>query len=300
MRDSPAQQLRRAIAGRVTGFFHDPASGLPPVVPSPDALCPPGGVAWRVHADVAGMMVGGAAALLWQMLHPKALAGVWDHSDFRRNMHGRLRNTARFIAVTTYGARDEAEAAIERVRRIHDHVKGSLPDGTPYAASDPRLLAFIHLAGSAMFLAGYRRFAEPGMSRADRDSYWREVAIIGDRLGAAPLPKSEAQAEALAREFLPELRADARSRTIRDIILHAPPERLRLLPLQRLLMRSAVDLLPAEVRRLQGLKSSGLALPAVGAATFGLASTLRWALQPASAAQRRRPRFSSATSAGAG
>lgn len=226
------------------------------------------------------MMVGGVAALLWQMLHPKALAGVWDHSDFRRNMHGRLRNTARFIAVTTYGARAEAEAAIARVRRIHDAVTGTLPDGTAYDANDPRLLAFVHLAGSAMFLAGYRRFAEPGMSVADRDAYWREVAVIGARLGADPLPRSEAEADALARAFLPELRADDRSRTVRDIILNAPPQRLRYFPVQRLLMRSAVDLLPRNVRRLHGLRGSGLARPTNHAAAFGLASTLRWALTP--------------------
>lgn len=276
----PTEQLRRAIAGGVIGFFNDAAQGQTPIIPSDNAFCVRNGVAWRVHADVAGMMVGGAAALLWQMLHPKALAGVWDHSDFRKNMHGRLRNTARFIAVTTYGDRQDAEAAIARVRRIHDHVNGTLPDGTPYDANDPRLLAFVHVAGSAMFLAGYRRFVEPAMSQADRDTYWREVAIIGQKLGAAPVPVTEAQADALAREFLLELRPDERSRTVRDIILNAPPERLRLFPLQKLVMRAAVDLLPPQVRRLHGLRSSGLAQPGVAAATFGLASTLRWALRP--------------------
>lgn len=272
--------LRRAIAGSVVTFFNDAAKGQQPIRPSDDALCPPGGAAWKVHGDLAGMMVGGVAALLWQMLHPQALAGVWDHSDFRRNMQGRLRNTARFIAVTTYGARADAERAIARVRGIHDQVNGTLPDGTPYDANDPRLLAFVHLAGSAMFLAGYRRFADPAMPLAERDAYWREVAVIGEMLGAAPVPNSEAEAAALARDFLPELRADARSRTVRDIILHAPPGRLRLFPVQRLLMRSATDLLPRDVRRLHGLRGSGLAVPAVGAATFGLASTLRWALAP--------------------
>ncbi len=278
---TPAEQLRRAIAGGVVGFFNDAASGQTPIIPSQDALCPPDGVAWRVHGDLAGMMVGGVAALLWQMLHPLALAGVWDHSDFRRNMHGRLRNTARFIAVTTYGARVEAEAAITRVRNIHDYITGALPDGTPYEANDPRLLAFVHVAGSAMFLAGYRRFAEPGMSAADRDAYWREVAPMAELLGASPVPRSEAEAERLAQEFTIDLRADQRSATVRDIILNSPPDHLRLLPVQRLLMRSAVDVLPGEVRRRHGLRGSGLARPATRAATLGLASTLRWALRPA-------------------
>ena len=83
------------------------------------------------------MMVGGVAGLLLQMLHPAVLAGVWDHSNFRADMHGRLRRTARFIALTTYGGQAEAEAAIARVRGIHDHVRGTLPNGRAYAANDP-------------------------------------------------------------------------------------------------------------------------------------------------------------------
>lgn len=276
----PLESLRRRVAGQVVSFFNDADKGQTPIKLSDDALCPPGGIAWRVHGDVAGMMVGGVAALLWQMLHPKALAGVWDHSDFRRNMHGRLRNTARFIAVTTYGARADAEQAIARVRRIHDHVNGTLPDGTPYDANDPRLLAFVHVAGSAMFLAGYQRFAGSPLGAEERDRYWQEVAVIGTMLGADPVPTSDAAASQLARDFLLELRADERSRTVRDVILNAPPERLVLLPVQKLLMRSAIDLLPSAVRRLHQLSGSGLAQPAVGLATFGLASTLRWALAP--------------------
>ncbi|MCK8786763.1 DUF2236 domain-containing protein [Roseomonas sp. NAR14] len=75
------------------------------------------------------------------MLHPGMLAGVWDHSRLREDMHGRLRRTARFIATTTYDSREEAEAAIARVRAVHTRIRGTLPDGTPYAVDDPALLA---------------------------------------------------------------------------------------------------------------------------------------------------------------
>lgn len=277
---SPADLLRRRIAGEVRAFFNDRSRGQEPIKSSPDALCPPQGVAWRVHGDVTSMMVGGIAALLLQMLHPKALAGVWDHSDFRRNMHGRLRNTARFIAVTTYGARADAEDAIGRVRRIHDHVNGTLPNGSPYDANDPRLLAWVHVAGSAMFLAGWMRFGEPGMSKADQDLYWREAAPVARMLGADPVPVSQGEASALIDSFRPELQADERSRTFARLILRKPPDKLRALPVQALLMQSAVDLLPDWARRMHGLRSSGVGRPAIGAATLGLAGTLRWALSP--------------------
>jgi uncharacterized protein (DUF2236 family) len=275
-----SELLRRRIAGEVVSFFNDASKGQKPIVSSDHALIPRGSVAWRVHGDVTSMMVGGIAALLLQMLHPGALAGVWDHSDFRRNMHGRLRNTARFIAVTTYGHRDEANAAIGRVRRIHDHVHGTLPDGTPYSANDPRLLAWVHVAGSAMFLNAWVRYGEPAMRLADRDAYWADVAPVAELLGAEPVPRTQQEADALVASFRPELRADQRSRTVADLILRQAPASLRTLPIQHMLMQSAVDLLPDWARRLHKLRASGLTRPALNAATMGLAGTLRWALSP--------------------
>src|SRR4051794_6105406 len=163
--------VRRALVRQVRKTFNDRSKGEEPVPASDEALFPPGSVIRRVHGDVTSMMVGGIAALLTQMLHPKALAGVWDHSDVHADMAGRLRRTARFIAVTTLGHRDKAEAAIARVRAIHEQVAGTLPDGSDYRATDPRLLAWVHVAGAINFLDGWRRYAEPRMSRADQDTY---------------------------------------------------------------------------------------------------------------------------------
>ena len=96
-----ALPVRRAIASRVVGVFNDRARGEAPVVRSPDSLFPEGSVVRRVHGDVTSMMIGGVSGLLLQMLHPAVLAGVWDHSNFRADMHGRLRRTARFISTTS-------------------------------------------------------------------------------------------------------------------------------------------------------------------------------------------------------
>ena len=116
MRVPLALRTQRAIARQVVAMFNDPTRGETPIVRRPDGLFGPASVAWRVHGDVVGMLVGGVSGLLLQMLHPKVLAGVWDHSNFRADMHGRLRRTARFIAMTTYGGPEEATRAIDRVR----------------------------------------------------------------------------------------------------------------------------------------------------------------------------------------
>jgi uncharacterized protein (DUF2236 family) len=278
------ESFRRGLVGQVRDLFNDRAHGEAPVQPSDNALLPRGSIAWRVHGDVTTMMVGGISGLLLEMLHPAALAGVWDHSNFRSDMLGRLRRTARFIAQTTYAESSEAEAAIARVNRIHSKVTGTLPDDTAYRADDPRLLAWIHVAGAISFLAAWIRYAEPTMSRRDQDAYFAEVADVARRLGADPVPETRAAADRLIAEFRPELRDSERSREVAQIILNPPASGLRAIPVQKVMGQAAIDLLPRWARQMHGLNGSILARPAVDAATFGMASTLRWAF----AAENRR------------
>jgi uncharacterized protein (DUF2236 family) len=268
--------VRRALVRQVRATFNDQAKGEKPVPASDDALFPRGSVIRRVHGDVTSMMVGGIAALLTQMLHPKALAGVWDHSDVHEDMLGRLRRTARFIAVTTYGHRDKAEAAIAKVKAIHEQVSGTLPDGTPYRATDPRLLAWVHVAGAVNFLDAWRRYAEPRMSRADQDTYFAESGEIARLLDADPVPRSRTAAEQLIREFRPDLQADERTRAFRDLVLGTRAQSIAEAPVQLLLMNAAVDLMPAFAREMHGL-SRPMLPPVVRGATYGIARTIRWA-----------------------
>lgn len=269
------QPVKQAIAAEVIALFNDRARGERPVPRRPDGLFGPRSVTWRVHGDVTAMMVGGIAALLLQMLHPGVLAGVWDHSKFRADMSGRLRRTARFIATTTYAGRDDAEAAIERVRRIHGHVHGTLPDGTPYHANDPALLAWVHVTEVTSFLGGWLRYAEPGMSRADQDAYVAEMARIGVALGADPVPRSLAEARRIMLAMRPALRCDGRAREIARLLLTQPAQSRALEPFHALTRAAGVDLLPDWARRLHGFPP--VPGPLVRAGTHGLARTLRWA-----------------------
>jgi uncharacterized protein (DUF2236 family) len=268
--------LRRALVRQVRATFNDQSKGEKPVPASDQALFPPGSVIRRVHGDVTSMMVGGVAALLTQMLHPKALGGVWDHSDVADDMLGRLRRTARFIAVTTYGHRDSAQAMIGKVKAIHDQVSGTLADGEPYQANDPWLLAWVHVAGAANFLEAWRRYGEPRMSRTDQDRYFAESGEIARMLDADPVPRTRSEAERLIAAFRPELRSDARTREFRDLLLRVPARSMSEASVQRLLMNAAVDLMPNFARDMHGL-TRPIFSPVVRGATLGVASTLRWA-----------------------
>lgn len=268
--------VRRALVRQVRATFNDQSKGEKPVPASSDALFPMGSVIRRVHGDVTSMMVGGIAALLTQMLHPKALGGVWDHSDVEHDQLGRLRRTARFIATTTYAQRDSALAAIAKVKAIHEQVSGTLPDGTEYRATDPWLLAWVHVAGAVNFLDSWRRYAEPRMSGRDQDTYFAESGEIAQLLDADPVPRTRAEAEQLIADSRAELRADDRTREFRDLVLKPSASSLAEAAVQPLIMNAAVDLMPTFARDLHGL-SRPMLPPVVRGATFGIAQTLRWA-----------------------
>lgn len=274
----PVEALRLKLVEQVRGVFNDTASGQEPVPPSDDALFAKDTPIRMVHADIVGMMVGGIRSLLLQMLHPHALQGVLDHSNFREDMHGRLRRTARFIAVTTFGHRDDAMTAIERVNRIHSKVTGKLPDGTPYLATDPRTLAWVHVVEAQSFLAGYKRHVRPDMPYAEQDEYFRQFAVIARALGADPVPETQREAEALFRELRSDLRTSPEAREIAQLVLNQRPKGTP--PgLQAMLGAEAVTMLPSFARSMLGLTRPGLATIPARAATWGMGKTLRWAFK---------------------
>ncbi len=178
----------------------------------------PDSATWRVHSDFPGMLAGGLAALMLQTLHPLALAGVWDHSNFREDLIGRLRRTTSFVSGTTYAPVDQAQALIERVKHIHAQVKGTAEDGRPYAADDPHLLTWVHVTEAYSFLQGYRRYSHIAMPAGAADRYYDEVRRIAEALGARDVPASEAQITAYFRRVRPDLRFTERSRAVLDVL----------------------------------------------------------------------------------
>lgn len=269
------EPVKVLIRRRITALFNDASRGEHPSLRRSDALFATDSISWRVNGDIVTMMIGGVSGLLLQMLHPAVLAGVWDHSNFRNDMHGRLRRTAKFIAVTTYDHAENGLAAIDRVRDIHERIGGALPDGAPYRAGDPALLAWVHVTETISFLDAWIRYAEPGMSLADQDRYFYEMALVADRLGAAPVPRDRVSAETLIQSMRPALRADNRTHEVAQLVLNQSVGAAFTDAASAVIMQAAVDLLPGWARTMHGLKT--LPGPGVRTGAHILARTLRWA-----------------------
>lgn len=201
--------VRRRVKARVLEAIHDGDLRLERFrEPAGDAgLFGPGSMAWRVHSHPGGMLAGGFGALMLQSLHPLAMAGVAEYSDYRQDPLGRLSKIARFVTMTSFGPTHEVEAAIATVRRAHSYVHGTAPDGRSYRADDPDLLTWVHTAEATCFLAGYQAFSGRPLSSQQRDRYYAEVAVLAQRLGARDVPRSAAEAANYLERMRPELAA---------------------------------------------------------------------------------------------
>jgi uncharacterized protein (DUF2236 family) len=277
--DSVAGQLRARIGAAIFDRVAGPDGGA-----RRDLINAPGERLFaadrpirQVHGDSA-MFVGGIRALLLQSLHPLAMAAVAGHSGYRGDPWGRLQRTSYFLAVTTFGRADDAHAAIERVRSIHEQVTGIAADGRPYAAADPHLLTWVHIAEADSFLRAYRQFGARPLSQAARDGYVADIAVIGARLGVPDPPATEAELRVRIEAYRGELAGTGQARDAARFLLLNPPLPLIARPPYGALAAAAVSLLPPWARRYLLLPRLPVAEAAVvRPAGRAMVHAIRWA-----------------------
>jgi uncharacterized protein (DUF2236 family) len=226
--------------------------------PAGDAgLFGPESPAWPVTGHPLGMLSGGFAALMLQSLHPLAMAGVADFSDYRTDPLGRLNRTARFVTITVFGPEHEAQAALARVRRVHTAVHGTTPDGRPYRADDPELLTWVHTAEVSRFLAGHQAFARRPLRPEEADRYFTETAHLAESLGATGVPRSRAEAATYLEAMRPQLTATPAALEAIHFLRGFGRD-----PLERrataILMNAGISLLPDWARRGLGIRRAAL------------------------------------------
>ena len=260
--------------------------------PGDDGWFGPGSTIWSVHADAA-TLVGGVRALLVQAMHPTVLAGFDQHSGYREDPESRLQRTASFVTVTTFGTREQAAAACERVRRAHAPVRGTTPTGEAYDAGDPDLLGWVHLALADSMADSVVRF---GRTRFDLDAYLADMAVVGEKLDAAHVPHDRRELAAAWDHYLPALRVTPET-VVAHRFLMDPPLPLHVRLPYRVVAAAAASSLPPALRQLLTVRP---VLPAQPARVVGLAATrlLSVILGPSPAAEAARRRTGAARTSG--
>jgi uncharacterized protein (DUF2236 family) len=246
----------------------------------------PGSPPWVVHGHLA-TLVGGIRALLLQALHPAALAGVEQHSRYRGDALGRLSGTTRWLTSVTFGDTATAERESARVRVMHDRVSGTWapphdPAGPrPYAANDPDLVRWVHVAFTDSFLTAHLTWGGP--IPGGPDAYVRDWARAAELLGLADPPRSRAELDEQLSSYDGVLAGGVAARRVARFVLR-PPLPAPALPAYRVLVAGAVSTLRPEHRTALGLP------PVPGApariAVSGLLAGMRLALGARSPSER--------------
>ena len=177
----------------------------------------PGRLSWEINGDLASVSAAGAAAILMEVLHPSVMAGVHDQSSYRTDPLRRARNTLGYVLRTTFGSTEAATAVIDRVKKVHARVNGTRPDGVPYRALDPELIAWVHTCIPWAVMEAYSRYRRP-LSTAEKDRYLAEQAPIGLLGGADRVPVSVAELEDYVEHMRPKLAMTEQTRDFLDFL----------------------------------------------------------------------------------
>jgi uncharacterized protein (DUF2236 family) len=247
----------------------------------------------RVHgARIVGWTYG-QRALLLQATHPVAFAGLIANTEGLEAPFNRLAHTATTMERIFFGSRADADRELERIRRLHELVRGTIdrpagphPAGSPYSALEPEFLLWILacLADSAQ--VAYERFLRR-LGDEERESFWQDYLLVGELFG---LPRAEAPSsygdyraymdERLASEalYVTEEAHEIGTRVAFDLPVPAHRQ-----PALEVINFAVLSLLPARVRELYGL---GWGWPQERASE-ALAASLRLAARVTPARLRR-------------
>jgi uncharacterized protein (DUF2236 family) len=224
-----------------------------PEHPVDEGFFGPGSVAWRVSSDLSSP-VAGLRALHLQALHPLAMAGVDQHSDWRQDPVGRLAATNAYLATVTFGDRGSAERVAARVRRIHEHVRGvDTVTGQAYRASDPALLLWVHATFVDSGLGAAGLFGTP-LTAQDADRFVAEMVTEAELVGVPRglVPASTADLAAYIESVRPELRCTPAARESMDYLLNPPGLDEDIAEIWQDVRNAAVAALPAWAREMYG------------------------------------------------
>ncbi len=258
----PRAVLRRRVRRELEeaiGTHDEPEIYAQP--PGDPGLIGPGSMSWELHGDMGVVAVASIGALIMEILHPAVMAGVHDMSNYRTQPERRMRNTFGYVVTTTFGNTEAATALIERVRRMHERVNGTMPDGRPYRAMDPDLIGWVHNAIPWSIMLAYDAYRRP-LTVDEKNRYLAEQAVIGRMGGAGDLPTSVDELEEYVEHMRPLLTVNEQTLSFIEFATGPREGTYRVNGVQRFQHRlnavSSMVLMPEWARRLSGLDHSTL------------------------------------------
>ena len=162
-----------------------------------ERLFGPDSLSWKVNRESALFLGAGRAALL-QLAHPWVAAAIAQHSRTLDNPVRRFHHTFRVIFTMMFGSAEQAFTAARQLHRLHQQIRGTLPDaagcfpqGTAYEANELAALTWVYATLVDSALVVYELLL-PALSQDERERYFAESLRMAALFGISPrtLPQS--------------------------------------------------------------------------------------------------------------
>lgn len=224
-----------------------------------ESLVPKDGISWEVFANPVSLYIGGIAAVLLELAEPSVGSGVWDHSNFKQDTYGRLQRTGYAAMMTVYAPKADAERMIARVVKMHSRVNGTNYKGEAYQANDPRLLNWVQATATFGFTEAYHAYVRP-LSRQEKDLAFVEAQVSGTLYGATQVPKTWQEWEKLLESTIGTLEGNTILGDFIEVMQTADILPQPLKPLQKIMIKAAVEISHPRIKNLAQLKAYRLNL----------------------------------------
>lgn len=270
----------------IVGLNENPVNFLEPE--GDEGLFGPSSAVWAIHSDFSCMLVGGITALYLQMIHPKVLAGVWDHSNFRSDLSGRLKRTAQFVSVVSFGPTQEANLLLKKIALIHQSVRGLTEQGEPYAANDPELLLWVHATQCFGYIQAHQRYHSVPLTDSQIAQYLDEYQSVLIALGGKEIGwQSWADLMTYLESQISLLSGGDRVDQIYQILKTEAQKGQNSSLVGRLFLNAALDLVPVWGQSAFNYSPSVLGIKSRTMAVRLFANLLRWASMESAAKKAR-------------
>jgi uncharacterized protein (DUF2236 family) len=256
-------RIQNALGTKFRRIITGDASGVPPWLGQISAggdigLFQPTDAPWIVHGDLS-TLIGGIRALLIQALHPGSMAGVAQHSRYETDPLGRLAGTTKWLTILTFGGMQAIEAESDRVNEMHKRVSGTFTtaDGsqTPYRATDPNLLQWVHVAFTDSFLRTFQMYS-PERHLDLASEYVEKWAQAVTFLGLPNGPESDEQLQHVMKSYFDSGQLQVTEQTKRVIaFIKRPPLSRTALLVYGFLFQAALVSIPSPYQEMLGLKA---------------------------------------------
>jgi uncharacterized protein (DUF2236 family) len=215
----------------------------------------PGSISWEINGDLASVAAAGMGAIIMEVLHPSVMAGVFQQSSYATEPLKRAQNTLGYVMRTTFGNTEAATAVIEHVKHVHGFIEGTRPDGVPYRALDPELIAWVHTCIPWAIMEAFHRYRRP-LTLEERDRYLAEHVRIGLMGGADWVPSSMAELDEYVERMRPLMGMNEQTRQFIDFLAGDSPGEFRVGSRKQLENRlgiaASMSLMPTWARHLSG------------------------------------------------